>query len=87
MNVLGHYIFSLKINNVQLNKLSQFGNAFQTKVLLLLLTDAKFLQTISDILTPDYFDSPNIVRRKCNEVHRPPHPPHDPDDTASLPPA
>ena len=37
--------------------LIQFGTTFQSKTLSSLLGDQKFLQTISDILDPEYFDS------------------------------
>jgi replicative DNA helicase len=37
--------------------LSQFGHVFQSKIVSSLLSDKKFLQTISDILEPEYFDS------------------------------
>lgn len=40
-----------------INKLSEYGHGFQIKVLASLLTDKKFLQNISDVLTPDYFES------------------------------
>jgi replicative DNA helicase len=40
-----------------LNKLSEYGHAFQVKVIALLLTDKKFLDNVSDILTADYFES------------------------------
>ena len=39
------------------DKLSIYGTAFQIKVLSSLLTDLKFLQTTSDILNGDIFDS------------------------------
>ena len=37
--------------------LSQFGHVFQAKIISSLLSDKKFIQTISDILEPEYFDS------------------------------
>jgi replicative DNA helicase len=37
--------------------LSQFGHVFQSKIISSLLSNKKFIQTISDILEPDYFDS------------------------------
>ena len=37
--------------------LSQFGHVFQSKIISSLVSDKKFIQTISDILEPDYFDS------------------------------
>jgi len=37
--------------------LSQFGHVFQSKIISSLLSDKKFIQTISDILEPEYFDS------------------------------
>lgn len=40
-----------------LQKLSQYGKAFQLKVLGSLLTDKKFLLNVRDVLKPDYFDS------------------------------
>ena len=36
---------------------NQFGPTFQAKVISSLLSDNKFIQTISDILESDYFDS------------------------------
>ena len=36
---------------------NQFGPTFQSKVISSLLSDNKFIQTISDILEPKYFDS------------------------------
>ena len=40
-----------------LASLNQYGNSFQTKVIASLLTNDKFLKTIHDVVTPDYFDS------------------------------
>jgi len=40
-----------------LGKLTQYGKGFQLKVLGSLLTDKKFLLTVRDVLTPDYFDT------------------------------
>ena len=37
--------------------LTQFGTSFQAKIIALLMTDVKFVQTISDILQPAMFDS------------------------------
>jgi len=37
--------------------LTQFGHVFQAKIISSLQSDKKFIQTISDILEPDYFDS------------------------------
>lgn len=42
---------------VTFNRLSEFGKAFQLKVIGSLLTDKVFLQNVRDVLTPDYFDS------------------------------
>ena len=39
------------------SKLTSFGKNFQSKVIALLLVDAKFLQTVYDIISPDIFDS------------------------------
>ena len=39
------------------NTLIKFGHKFQTKVISSLLGDKVFLQTICDILEPEYFDS------------------------------
>ena len=33
-------------------KLTQFGTSFQSKIIASLLSDMKFIQTISDILNP-----------------------------------
>ena len=37
--------------------LTQFGTSFQSKIIASLMSDIKFVQTISDILEPDMFDS------------------------------
>ncbi len=37
--------------------LSQFGHVFQSKIISSLLSDKNLIQTISDILEPEYFDS------------------------------
>ena len=37
--------------------LTQFGTSFQSKIIASLMGDLKFIQTISDILEPDMFDS------------------------------
>ena len=37
--------------------LTQFGTSFQAKIIASLMTDIKFMQTISDILQPAMFDS------------------------------
>ena len=39
------------------DRLSSYGYAFQIKVITALLTDKSFLQQISDILVPKYFES------------------------------
>lgn len=39
------------------DKLSTYGHNFQVKVISSLLTDRVFLQQVSDILSPDYFES------------------------------
>ena len=36
--------------------LTQFGTSFQSKIIASLLSDIKFIQTISDILNPKMFD-------------------------------
>ena len=36
---------------------NQFGPTFQSKIISSLLSDNKFIQTINDILEPEYFDS------------------------------
>ena len=38
-------------------KLTSFGNSFQSKIISSLLVKKTFLQTISDILQEEYFDS------------------------------
>ena len=40
-----------------MDRLSSFGYTFQIKVISSLLTDKVFLQQISDILDPEYFES------------------------------
>ena len=42
---------------VTFNRLSEFGKAFQLKVMGSLLTDKIFLQNVRDVLTPEYFDA------------------------------
>ena len=37
--------------------LTQFGTSFQSKIIASLLSDIKFIQTISDILDSSMFDS------------------------------
>ena len=37
--------------------LTHFGHSFQKKIIVLLLFNRRFLQTINDILEPEYFDS------------------------------
>ena len=41
----------------QIDTLSKFGQSFQSKVLSALLTDGKFLDTISEIATPKFFEN------------------------------
>jgi replicative DNA helicase len=43
--------------SVSLNKLSVYGSSFQVKVISSLLKNKEFLQTISDLLDPEFFDS------------------------------
>jgi replicative DNA helicase len=45
------------LQNQQTNKLTKYGHQFQTKALALLITDKEFLQQVSDIVYPEYFDS------------------------------
>ena len=40
-----------------MSKLTQYGYAFQTKSIGILITDRDFLQQIADIVSPDYFDN------------------------------
>ena len=40
-----------------LNKLSEYGHAFQVKIIALLLSEKKFLDNVFDILTSDYFET------------------------------
>ena len=40
-----------------MSKLTQYGHSFQTKAIGILITDRDFLQQISDIISPDYFDN------------------------------
>ena len=47
--------------------LSQFGHVFQSKTISSLLSDKKFIQTISDILEPEYFDS-DANKWICKEI-------------------
>ena len=39
-----------------LNKLSEYGHGFQIKVIALLLTEKSFLDNVSDVLDPQYFE-------------------------------
>ena len=39
------------------DKLSEYGWGFQVKVIAAMFTDRLFLQQISDIIQPDYFES------------------------------
>ena len=40
-----------------MSKLTQYGHSFQIKAIAILITDRDFLQQISDIVSPDYFDN------------------------------
>ena len=40
-----------------MSKLTQYGHSFQIKAIGILITDRDFLQQISDIVSPDYFDN------------------------------
>jgi hypothetical protein len=40
-----------------MNKLEQYGHSFQVKTLGCLVNDREFLQQVSDIVLPEYFDS------------------------------
>ena len=37
--------------------LTHFGHSFQKKIIILLINDKQFMQTINDIIEPEYFDS------------------------------
>ena len=39
------------------SSLTQFGTSFQSKVIASCLIDTMFLQTISEVLKPEYFES------------------------------
>ena len=41
----------------EIDNLSKFGQSFQSKVVSALLTDEKFLDTLSEITTPKFFES------------------------------
>ena len=41
----------------QIDTLSKYGQSFQSKVISVLLTDNKFLDTISEITTPKFFEN------------------------------
>ena len=52
-----------------MSKLTQYGHSFQTKAIGILITDRDFLQQISDIISPDYFDNDAgkwIIRKTLN---------------------
>ena len=56
-----------------LSKLSQYGPAFQIKVIGALLTDRNFLITISDALTEDYFENTShqwIIKEVLSYFHK-----------------
>jgi len=42
---------------VEMNTLKKFGPVFQTKCIAILISDRVFLERISDILSPDYFEA------------------------------
>ena len=42
---------------MKINRLAEYGHSFQIKVIAALLSDRKFVQSINDILTADYFES------------------------------
>ena len=43
-----------------IDKLSYFGYSFQIKVMASLFTDKQFIQKVSDILDPTYFESESM---------------------------
>ena len=43
-----------------MSKLTQYGHSFQIKAIAILITDRDFLQQISDIVSPDYFDNDEV---------------------------
>jgi replicative DNA helicase len=56
-----------------LSKLSQYGPAFQIKVIGALLTDRNFLITISDALTEEYFENTShqwVIKEVLNYFHK-----------------
>jgi replicative DNA helicase len=55
-----------------LNSLSSYGSSFQIRVIACLLNDKKFLQTVYDILSDEYFDSPShkwLIQHTLNYYH------------------
>ena len=46
-----------KYRQKKLNSLVEFGTSFQSKVIASCLTDTMFLQTIMEVLEPEYFES------------------------------
>ena len=53
--------------------LTQFGTSFQSKIITSLITDVKFIQTISDILSSSMFDSDSnkwLVKDVSLEVNK-----------------
>ena len=45
------------MSNIQLDTLHKFGQVFQTKCIVALLTDKQFIEQVYDILSPKYFES------------------------------
>ena len=56
----------------QVDTLSKYGQSFQSKVLSALLVDGKFLDTISEITTPKFFenDASKWIVSEILEYHR-----------------
>ena len=43
--------------SVEVDKLTKYGLSYQSKIIYCLITDLDFLETVDDILLPDYFES------------------------------
>ena len=41
----------------EIDNLSKYGNSFQSKVVSALLTDVKFLDNLSEVVSPKFFES------------------------------
>lgn len=47
----------METEQLEVNTLKKFGNVFQAKCIAILISDRAFLERISDIISPDYFET------------------------------